>query len=75
MLLGDTVRFYRLKKGISMEMLARQSDISSTFMYKIEKNKAQPTYNIMIRIVKALDISMDEFNKRLNNPDKGNTTQ
>ncbi len=63
-MIGDNVRKFRKKKGISQEKLARQADISLNTLTKIESGFAKkPTIQTVIKLAEALEISIDELVK------------
>lgn len=63
-MIGANVRKFRKKKGISQEKLARRADISLNTLTKIESGFAKkPTIQTVIKLAKALEISIDELVK------------
>ncbi len=59
--LGDKIRKARTDKGITQEALAREVGITVSTIYKIEKNKMNPTFSVTSKIAKALEISLDDL--------------
>jgi len=62
MTFGEKIRQARNKAGMSQEALAREAGIALNSMYRIEKDKMTPTFPIVAKIAKALDISLDSLN-------------
>ena len=61
MLLGDKIRKARIKKKITQETLARESEISLSYLFKIEKNVHMPGFDVVAKIAKVLKISLDSL--------------
>ena len=59
MSLGIKIREARDKKGLSQEKLAQKAGITASTMYKIEKDKINPTFKVVVGIAKALNISLE----------------
>jgi DNA-binding XRE family transcriptional regulator len=61
MTLGEKIRNARLNSKLTQEALAREVDITLNTMYRIEKNKMSPTFPIVAKIAKVLNISLDSL--------------
>ncbi len=62
MLLSEQVKKFRKKKGIPQDKLAHLAGISFSTLAKIESGTAkQPTFDTLIKIADALEISLDEL--------------
>lgn len=59
--IGGKIMRMRKEKGYSREKLAEYSNISTTFLYEIEKGKKGFTVAVLFRISKALGIKCDYF--------------
>jgi len=59
--LGDNVREERKKQGLTQEQVARKADVTLNTLFKIEKNRLNPSFLIVDKIAKALNISMDSL--------------
>lgn len=59
--LGERLRYWRTKKGISVYKLYRLSDISENHIRSIERGEKQPTVAKLKALTDALDISLSEF--------------
>ena len=60
-IIGKRIREARGKAKVSQEELAEQVEISKAYMSQIEAGKKHPTLETYVRIVNALDLSMDEM--------------
>ena len=63
-MIGDNIRKYRKKKGLSQDNLARAANIPYTTLTKIESNVVRkPSVQNVAKIAKALEISIEELIK------------
>lgn len=63
-MIEKNLRRLRKKKGLSQEKLARLADISLNTLTKIESGFAKkPTIQTVVKLAKALGISIDELVK------------
>jgi transcriptional regulator with XRE-family HTH domain len=60
-LLGKRIREERLKTGISQEELAARAGVHRTYIGMIERAEKNITLVNMVKIAKALDISLAEL--------------
>lgn len=60
-MVGDKVRLYRRKKGLSQKDLAELIKVSPSLICKIEKNKAYPSLITLTKIAKALEVDIASF--------------
>lgn len=51
------------KKHITVYRLAKLTGIPNNTLYEYKNNDVQPTFNNMIKIADALDVSLDVFRK------------
>ncbi len=56
--LGKRIGQLTAKRGISIERLAHEGEISKGYLYDIVKGKGNPTLIILLRIASALEISL-----------------
>jgi len=62
--LSQNLRKLRKTKGLSQEKLARLADVANNTIIKIESGKNNnPTLDTLKKIVKALDVSVDDLMK------------
>lgn len=60
-LLGERIRSFRKRKGLSQEELAHRATFSTSFISDIERGIKSPTMESMYKITTALDISLEEL--------------
>ena len=58
-LIGKRIKEFRIARGISPMLLAELCDISDPYISYIECGKKIPSLEVMIKIAKALDTSVD----------------
>ena len=64
-IVGRAIAAFRMEKGLSQEVLSGLSDIGRTHLSAIERGERKPTLETLYRISCALDISMSEIVKRI----------
>ncbi len=52
--LGRRVRALRQEVGLSQEALADEAEVDRTYMSKIERGLANPSYTVLLRLAVAL---------------------
>ncbi len=62
---GLVLKELRLKKGLSQESLANQSDIDRTYISDIEKGERNISLKIIERLAETLQISLSELFKKI----------
>lgn len=65
------LRRLRVKKGLSLERLAKASGVSRAMLGQIELGQSTPTINVLWRISRALEVS---FSALISQQEKANTT-
>ena len=61
-MLGERIRKFRIKKGLSQERLARLADVSYNTIVKIESGASNnPTIQTLSGIAKVLEVTIDEL--------------
>ena len=69
-IVGEVIAKYRMKKGLTQEVLGGLSDIGRTHLSAIERGERKPTLETLYRISLALDVKMSvlvmEIEKELN---------
>lgn len=58
-LLGAKLRSYRLQKNISQEKFAELTELDRTYISGLERGKRNPSYLVINRICKILEITPD----------------
>jgi len=62
--IGDNVKKYRNKRGLSQEDFAKKSGVKYTTLTKIESNVIKkPSVLIMAKLAKALGVSIEDLIK------------
>lgn len=69
-IVGEVIAKYRMKKGLTQEVLSGLSDIGRTHLSAIERGERKPTLETLYRISLALDVKISvlvmEIEKELN---------
>lgn len=61
-MIGDNIRKFRKKKGLSQDNLARLANIPYTTLTKIESNVVkQPSVQNVAKIAKALGVNIEKL--------------
>ena len=61
-IIGDKIKKYRLKSGLTQEKLAREADISYTTLTKMESGVIKnPSVKVVAKIAKIFKISLDDL--------------
>jgi transcriptional regulator with XRE-family HTH domain len=64
-ILGETIRYYRKKKGISQEKLAELCDLHRTYISSVERGERNVSVMNIVEIARALGIKPSVLLKRL----------
>lgn len=59
--IGNKIRQYRKAQQFTLEEIAKQCDISVSFLSQIERDQAQPSISTLYAIGDALDLPISEF--------------
>ncbi len=63
-MIGDNVKKFRKKKGLTQDGLARKADIPYTTLTKLESNVVKkPSVQTVAKIAKALSVSIEKLIK------------
>ena len=60
-ILGKTISHLRKEKGLSLEKLAYEMEISKGNLSDIENGKKNPTFTTLKKIAEGLEISLSEL--------------
>ena len=60
-LLGNQIRKHRKSKKYTLEQLAEQLDVSTTFIGQIERAKGVPSLETLVKIANVLEVSIDSL--------------
>lgn len=58
---GEVIAAYRLRKGVTQEVLSGLADIGRTHLSAIERGGRKPTLETLYRISLALDVKMSDI--------------
>lgn len=58
---GAVIASYRVRKGVTQEVLSGLSDIGRTHLSAIERGERKPTLETLYRISLALDVKMSDL--------------
>ncbi len=61
--LGENLKRIRTEKGISQGDIARALEVDKSFVSNIENGKTTPTLATIVKIAKAIGVSVDELLK------------
>jgi transcriptional regulator with XRE-family HTH domain len=67
-IVGANLRRLRIRRGLSLDRLARRSGVSRAMLGQIELGRSAPTINIMWKIARALEIT---FSALISHPGRG----
>lgn len=59
--LGSRLKSIRLKSGLTLRELARQANVSPSFISQIENGKSQPSVATLYTFSQLLDVSVDDL--------------
>ena len=60
-LLGEEIRIRRKSQGLSQAKLAMMINSGQSYIYRVEKGKVRVGLDKLIRIAKALDVSVSDL--------------
>jgi len=63
-LVAWNLRRIRVKRGLSQERLAFDSGVDRSYMGGLERQKENPTVDVLDRLASTLEVSISEFFKR-----------
>ncbi|MFH1379557.1 MAG: helix-turn-helix transcriptional regulator [bacterium] len=64
-MIGDKIKYWRKKRGLTQEELAKKAGLYYTMVCKIEQNFSKdPTIHTVNKIADALNISLDDLVER-----------
>lgn len=65
--IGKKIKEMRMEKGLTLEELAKRSELSKGFLSQLERNKTSPSIQTLDDILEVLGSSLSEFFKEENN--------
>ncbi len=57
--IGDNIRMYRKKRGLTQEGLAEMCELSTNYIGMLERAEKAPSLNTLLNIINALKVSAD----------------
>lgn len=64
-LVGQVIQSYRLRKGMSQEVLSGLAGLDRTHYSKIERGLRSPTLDTLFKIAQALDIPASDIVRQI----------
>lgn len=61
--LGRSIKYIRTKKQISQKKLCDRAGITIRHLLRIEKGEVDPSFTLVTKIARVLDISIDDLIK------------
>ena len=58
---GENLRRIRIRKGLSLERLAKSSGVSRAMLGQVELGRSAPTISVLWKIARALDVPLTAF--------------
>ena len=58
---AENLKKYRKRKGYSQEKLAKMLNYGSTAIANYESGRNEPSFNALIQLAQALDVTVDEL--------------
>lgn len=55
--IGGVVRQFRLARGITLQELARRTNLSQSFLSRVERNLVDPSVKTLVAVARALDVA------------------
>ena len=59
--IADNLRIYRAKERISQEQLAEKANLTQTYVYKLENEKANPSIYVMKKLSDVFGVNVDDL--------------
>jgi len=60
-IVGQTIRAYRTRAGITIEKLAEQADLHHNFIGEVERGNYDISIGSLVKIAKALDVRVRDL--------------
>jgi transcriptional regulator with XRE-family HTH domain len=64
---GTNVRFYRVKRGLTLQELSKQLNVSVNYLSNLEQDKAKIKPDFLPRLCSCLKIEMTDLYKEIDN--------
>lgn len=68
--IGSVIHQLRAEKGLTLQELAKMTDLTAAYISKLENEKVSPSINTLKKLADALNVSLTEFfvNDLINDP-------
>jgi XRE family transcriptional regulator, regulator of sulfur utilization len=60
-IIGETIRKYRKRAGLTQKRLAEKSDLHHNFVGQVERGNMEISLGSMLKIAKALDVHVSDL--------------
>ena len=57
--LGEIIKYARKKQKIPAAKLSKEVGITQRYLFRIERNENEPSFDVLFKLVRALNISPD----------------
>ena len=64
-IVGEVLKEFRVKRGLSQEIVSGFADIGRTHLSAIERGERKPTLETFYRICTAMNVKMSEVTKEI----------
>ena len=71
-MIGARIKDIRNGKGVTQEQLSENVGINAKYLSSIERGKENPTLNTLLKLVRSLDVGLDEFFSNIQIEDPAN---
>ena len=62
--LGDAIREFRKRKGLSQEALALEAELDRTYISSVERGRRNISFDNLVKIAKTLDVKPSQLLSR-----------
>lgn len=72
--LGEAIREVRNKRGLTQEELALRAEVHETYISFLESGRRNPTWGVIRKISRALDVPLSELARRAEQFERGESS-
>lgn len=73
-MLGEKIRTLRQQRGLNIDQMAAELDLTQSTLGKYERGEREPDYSTIIKIADYLNVSIDWLLGRVDNPSEYSST-
>lgn len=66
MYIGENIKYYRMKAGMTQEELAERLGVSNKLVWSWEKNRTEPKPEAVSKMLQIFDIDIRDLTKQIN---------